>query len=175
MALGFSLTHPAILTICMDLYFRTRKLRLRDNTCIPIPWNRGSPGQMTGEQGWNPPLRAYHVALPPALPPQGFPGGSDSKESACSVGDPGLIPGLGRSPGKGSGNPLQYSCLEYPHAQRNLAGYSPWGCKESDMTHESTHRQALPTNCLSIRRDSGNTFCFGHCCSFAKVKSPLPF
>ena len=42
----------------------------------------------------------------------GFPGGSDGKESACSVGDPGLIPGLGRSPGEGNGYPLQYSCLE---------------------------------------------------------------
>ena len=44
----------------------------------------------------------------------GFPGGSDSKESACDVGDLGLIPGLGRSPGGGHGNPLQYSCLENP-------------------------------------------------------------
>jgi len=43
---------------------------------------------------------------------QGFPGGSDSKTSACSVGDPGSIPGLGRSPGEGNGNPLQYFCLE---------------------------------------------------------------
>ena len=41
-----------------------------------------------------------------------FPGGSDSKVSACSAGDPGLIPGSGRSPGEGNGNPLQYSCLE---------------------------------------------------------------
>ena len=44
----------------------------------------------------------------------GFPGGSDSKASACNAGDPGLIPGLGRSPGEGNGNPLQYSCLENP-------------------------------------------------------------
>ena len=43
-----------------------------------------------------------------------FPGGSDSKESACSAGDAGLIPGSGRSPGEGNGNPLQYSCLENP-------------------------------------------------------------
>ena len=43
-----------------------------------------------------------------------FPGGSDSKESACSVGEPGLIPGSGRSPGEGNGNPLQYSCRENP-------------------------------------------------------------
>ena len=41
-----------------------------------------------------------------------FHGGSDGKASACSVGDPGLIPGLGRSPGEGNGDPLQYSCLE---------------------------------------------------------------
>ena len=53
----------------------------------------------------------------------GFPGGSDSKESACNEGDLGLIPGLGRSPGEGHGNPLQYSCLENLHEQRSLVGY----------------------------------------------------
>ena len=42
----------------------------------------------------------------------GFPGGSEGKESACSAGDPGSIPGSRRSPGEGDGNPLQYSCLE---------------------------------------------------------------
>ena len=46
----------------------------------------------------------------------GFPGGSDGKESACNAGDLGLIPGLGRSPGEGNGNPLQYSCLEKGNA-----------------------------------------------------------
>ena len=44
----------------------------------------------------------------------GFPGGSEGKESACNAGDPGLIPGLRRSPGEGNGNLLQYSCLENP-------------------------------------------------------------
>ena len=44
----------------------------------------------------------------------GFPGGSDGKASACNAGDLGLIPGLGRSPGEGNGNPFQYSCLENP-------------------------------------------------------------
>ena len=44
----------------------------------------------------------------------GFPGGSDKKESACNAGDSGSIPGSGRSPGEGNGNPLQYSCLENP-------------------------------------------------------------
>ena len=45
---------------------------------------------------------------------RGFPGGSEVKASASNVGDLGLIPGSGRSPGEGSGNPLQYSCLENP-------------------------------------------------------------
>ena len=43
-----------------------------------------------------------------------FSGGSDGKEPAYNAGDPGLIPGLGRSPGEGNGNPFQYSCLENP-------------------------------------------------------------
>ena len=45
---------------------------------------------------------------------KGFPNVSDGKESACNAGNLGLIPGSGRSPGKGNGNPLQYSCLENP-------------------------------------------------------------
>ena len=63
-----------------------------------------------------------------------FPGGSDGKESTCNVGDLGLIPEMGRSPGGGHGKPLQYSSLENPHGKRSLASYSPWGRKELDMT-----------------------------------------
>ena len=63
-------------------------------------------------------------------PPRGFPGGSNGKESACDAGDVGLIPGVGRSPGEGHGNPLQYSGLENPR------DYSPWGRKESDTTEQ---------------------------------------
>ena len=62
------------------------------------------------------------------------PGSSDSKESACNVGDLGSIPGLGRFPGGEHDNQLQYSCLENPQGQRSLAGYSPWDGKELDMT-----------------------------------------
>ena len=57
-----------------------------------------------------------------------------SKESACNAGDVGSVPGLGRSSGWKHGNPLLYSFLEKFHGQRNLAGYSPWGHKESDKT-----------------------------------------
>ena len=60
------------------------------------------------------------------------------KKSACNVGDRGSIPGLGRSPEEGNDNPLQYSCWENP-IDRNLAGYSPGGCKEVDMIEGLTH------------------------------------
>ena len=56
------------------------------------------------------------------------------KESAYNVDDMSEIPGSGRSPGEGNGNPLQYSCQDKSHGQRSLAGYSLWGRKELDMT-----------------------------------------
>ena len=55
-----------------------------------------------------------------------------------NAGDVGLvdsIPGLGQSPEGGNGNPLQYSCLENPHGQRSLVGYSSWGHKEIQLSH----------------------------------------
>ena len=58
---------------------------------------------------------------------EGFPDSSVGKESTCNVGDLGVIPGLGRSPGEGKGYPLQYSDLEYWMS-------IPWTRKESDMT-----------------------------------------
>ena len=57
----------------------------------------------------------------------GFPGGSDSKESACNVGDLGLIPGLGRSPGGGAWQPTPVFLPGEFHGQRNLAGYTFMG------------------------------------------------
>ena len=73
----------------------------------------------------------------------GFPGGLDGKESASNAGDLGSIPGLGRSPEEGSGNPLQDSCLENPHGQRSLEGCSPWGRKESDTTERLNHNKYM--------------------------------
>ena len=60
----------------------------------------------------------------------GFPGGSVVKnlpDNAGDTGDLGSIPGSGSSPGKGNGNPLQYTCLEKSHGQSSLVGCSPWG------------------------------------------------
>ena len=99
-----------------------------------IPGFGGSPGEGIGS-----PLQCSW----------GFPGGSDGKESSFNVGDLGSIPGLGRSPGGGHGNPLQYSCLEGPHGQRRLAGYSPWGHKELAMTERLSTVQHQ-YSCLEI-------------------------
>ena len=97
--------------------------------------------------------------LPAVIAAAGLPWGSAGKESACSAGDLGSIPGLGRSPGGGHGNPVHYSGPENPHRQRSLAGYSPWDRRESDTTGQSgtahtaagychpnrTHRAGLAT------------------------------
>ena len=56
-------------------------------------------------------LRSFHLKIMKSIV---LKGGSDGKVSACNAGDPGSIPGLGRSLGEGKGNPLQYSCLENP-------------------------------------------------------------
>ena len=70
--------------------------------------------------------------------PKSLPDGSDGKESACNAGDLGLTPGSGRSPGKGNCNALHCSCLENPHGQSSLAGLSPWGHIELNMTGRLT-------------------------------------
>ena len=74
----------------------------------------------------------------------GFPGGSVDKESACNVGDLGLIPALGGSPSGGHGNTLQYSCLENPHGRRSLVACSRWVTKSRRrLTKHSTAHVTL--------------------------------
>ena len=81
---------------------------------------------------------------PGTQPLQGFPGVSDGKESACKAGDVVFISGLGRSLEEGMATHSRYSCLENPHGQRSLAGYSPWGRKESATTEQlSTAQHSL--------------------------------
>ena len=68
-----------------------------------------------------------------------FPGGSDGKASAYNAGDLGSIPGSGRSPGEGNGNPLQLFLPGESHGQRSLMGYSSPSQKESDTTEMTKH------------------------------------
>ena len=83
-----------------------------------------------------------------------FPGGAVVKNLSANSGDPrdaGSTPGLGRFPGVGNGNPLQHSCLENSMDRVALAGYSPWGHKESDMT-ERLRTPAYMHTCTYILR-----------------------
>ena len=72
---------------------------------------------------------------------RGFPGGSDSKESACSAGDSGSIPGLGTFPGEGNDNPLQYSCLENSMDKGAWWASDHRVAKSWDTTERLTHRK----------------------------------
>ena len=77
-------------------------------------------------------LPSFRVGFDTAFP-GGFPGGSDGKESACNARDLGSIPGLGRFPGGGNGNPLQYSCLGNPNKREALCA-TVHGFTELDTT-----------------------------------------
>ena len=79
-----------------------------------IFWPEEFHGQRSLE-GYSPHSQLQRIGHDSAL---GFPGGSDSKQSACGVADPGSIPGKGKTPGEGNGNPFRYSCLENPMVGR---------------------------------------------------------
>ena len=94
---------------------------VRAGPCLPQPWivitqgnvrvSREISFELRIPKGWIwKPLNLHNFS--PLV--RGFPHSSVGKESACNAGDPGSIPGSGRSPGEGNGNPLQYSCLENP-------------------------------------------------------------
>ena len=86
----------------------------------------------------------------------------------------GSIPGLGRSLGEGNGNPLQYFCLENPHGEKSLVGYSPWGCKETDMSEQLT---MLGHSSEPVALNGMNTSSYwdvGKTCSLAR-SSRVPF
>ena len=88
----------------------------------------------------------------------GFPSGSEVKASACNAGDLGSIPGLGRSPGEGNGNPLQYSCLENP-----MDGGAWWAtvhrvAKSRTQLSDFTHIYIYIWPHHMVCRDSINSF-----------------
>ena len=98
----------------------------------PSPALRGS-GEGLGlkrEVDWGLGVRQFSMGLPRWL---------SNKESTCQCGRPGFDPWVGKIPGGGNDNPLQYSCLENSHGQRSLAGYIQWGRKESVTECTLTH------------------------------------
>ena len=97
--------------------------------------------------------------------PYGCPGGSDSKGCARSATDLVSISWLGKPPGGGRGNPAQYSCLENPHGQRSLTGYSPWGRKESGTTERLSPQSVDLISC---------TPCFWHSAVLSPFISRAP-
>ena len=118
---SFLLTHPLQ---CYHVSICIKKMRLPTRTselqwCNPLAHGTYTVVYAEQCQGCDFKSHLEHDPL-------GFTGGTSGKESACNAGDPGLIPGSGRSPGEGNENPLQYM------------GYSAWICKESDMTERLT-------------------------------------
>ena len=124
---------------------------------------------------------------------QGFPGGSVNKESACNAGDVSLIPGLGRSPGGGHGNPLQYSYLENPGDRGawratvygvtvwgvrhcSLEGYSLWGVRYdlSDWAHTHTQDTDYSSLCCTVGLSCFSFYIVVCVCWFRTPDSSLP-
>ena len=78
-------------------------------------------------------ILSYQTLSQSTVLKKGFPGGSVINNLPANAGDVGSIPELGRFPGEGNGNSLQYSSLKNSYGKRNRTGYSPWGCKELDI------------------------------------------
>ena len=98
---------------------------------------------LVAQMAKNPPLRQQKICL--------------------QCGRPGFKPWVGKIPGGGHGNPLQYSCLENPHGQNNLAGYSPWGCKEVDTTEQlSTVQHRLQVRSKGLAAAGWSPLCSLH-------------
>ena len=133
-----------------ELQFESLLSQLLDMLLPPLLSHSVVPDSLQ-PHGLSPPGSSVHgilqarilewVAMPdlpspgiePWSPALGFPGSSVGKESACSAGDPGLIPGLGRSPGEGNGNPFQYSCLRIPWTEE-AGGLQSMGLQQLDTT-----------------------------------------
>ena len=126
--------------------------------------------------------RIFHWHLHRSTLQVGLPGSSDGKESACNLGDQGLIPGSGRYPGEENGNPLQHSCLEISMDRGAWGGYSLWGSQRvwhdwatntHTHTHTHTHTQTFQVTFPSPSVQSTDIFLLENIFSFSPGKVPL--
>ena len=124
-------------SLCQILYcFHSNSINIK-HPSSPIASDKSLHGQAF----------IYHVGQ--ELRKMGFPGDTALKNQPAKAGDAGLIPGSGRCPEIGNGSLLQYSCMEKGQGQRSLAGYSPWGPKESDTTEHSRTEKKM-SHCLQF-------------------------
>ena len=127
----------------ITLSYATKRASLVDHLVKNAPAMQETLVRFLGQEGSLSKGQSMHSSI------VGLPGGSGHKESACIVGNLGSISGLGQTPRRGHGNLLQYPCLENPHEQRSLAGYSPWGLKEPDITEQLSTAQLVANNRLT--------------------------
>ena len=122
--------------------------------CVPLTHACICPFSSAQNTKLNIIFRKKHTKLSNALSSiiyYGLPGGSVVKNPPTNAGDIDLIPGLGRSPREGNGNPLQYSCLENPMDRGTWVGYSPCFHKESDTTeHTCIIYYIIQTICKNV-------------------------
>ena len=160
MALFCSFLWPNRIPLCASLVVQTvKESACNEGDLGSIPGSGRHPGEKWQPTPVSPAWRILWTGEPSRLSPWGHKDsdttewfshiylsishlssscGSAGKESVCNVGDLGLIPDLGISPRGRHDNPLHYSCLENPHGQRSLVGYSPWNYRESDTAQHST-------------------------------------
>ena len=108
-------------------------------TVFAMELNKKVTGKLLFQEACNFPSFIYSMNTQNVPSTVGFPRWHSGEEYPCQCRRHGFNPGLGRSPGGGCGNTLQYSCLENPHGQRSLVGYNPWDHKESDMIEQLNH------------------------------------
>ena len=123
-------------SLCYHAHWTSKILRNQGCLCFSFLEGRGMIGEHQRYHLKVRDVRKQEAKMHYLTGGQGLPWWFISKESACQCRRQCSILGWGRSPGGGNGNPLQYSCLENP-MDRGLVGYSPWGCKESDMTEHT--------------------------------------
>ena len=92
-------------------------------------------------------MKSVNVISNPQTKTWGFPGGPDGKESSCNAGRPGFHPWVGKIPWRRAWQPTPVFLPGESHGQRSLAGYSPWGRKESDATEQLTLRPTYLPKC----------------------------
>ena len=171
--LGLTLCYPMTEALQAPLFMEFSRYEYWSRLPFPTPGDLPNPGIEPGLLCLLP-LTGEFIPrrVPPGKPKwkEMYAYSSDGTESTCNAEDLGSIPGLGRSPGGGHGNPLQYSCLENPHGQRSLAGYSPQGHKEPETSEWLSRAHTYIFNIFIFVQCYMNIFSFYFMCCYGLEK-----